>query len=173
MSRKRYTAEQIIGKLRDELLNREIFDTLLEAKVLVGRWRRHYDQARPHSALGYRPPTPEALDDACFYKVGDKKVSFYCPERVFMYMAPRKTRLRLDLFTGGEPLGDVKQFDYEKGGQKWGGITVTDERALRKTLPWVEESCRRIKQAIKNNEPTGWYAEIEESPEEADDECDK
>jgi len=52
--------ESFIGKLRDELLEREIFDTLLEAKVLVERWRRHYNRFRPHSALGYRAPAPEA-----------------------------------------------------------------------------------------------------------------
>jgi len=52
--------ESFNGKLRDELLNRESFDTLLEAKVLAERWRRHYNTRRPHSALGYRPPAPEA-----------------------------------------------------------------------------------------------------------------
>ncbi|GAB4147707.1 MAG: hypothetical protein Tsb009_21030 [Planctomycetaceae bacterium] len=49
------------GTLRDELLNGEIFDTLLEAKVLIERWRREYSQVRPHSALGYRAPAPEAF----------------------------------------------------------------------------------------------------------------
>lgn len=53
--------ESFNGKLRDELLNVEIFDTLLEAKVLVERWRRHYNTIRPHSSLGYRPPAPEAF----------------------------------------------------------------------------------------------------------------
>lgn len=53
--------ESFNGKLRDELLNREIFDTLLEAKILVERWRREYNQVRPHSSLGYRPPAPEAI----------------------------------------------------------------------------------------------------------------
>ena len=53
--------ESFNGKLRDELLNVEVFDTLLEAKVLVERWRKHYNTVRPHSALGYRPPAPEAL----------------------------------------------------------------------------------------------------------------
>jgi hypothetical protein len=46
---------------RDELLNPEIFDTLLEAQVLVERWRRHYNAVRPHSSLGYRPPAPETV----------------------------------------------------------------------------------------------------------------
>ncbi len=53
--------ESFNGKLRDELLNREIFDTLLEAKVLIERWRVEYNTWRPHSALGYRPPAPEAI----------------------------------------------------------------------------------------------------------------
>ena len=52
--------ESFNGKLRDELLNVEIFDTLREAKVLAERWRRGYNQRRPHSALAYRPPAPEA-----------------------------------------------------------------------------------------------------------------
>jgi len=42
-------------------LNREIFDTLFEAKVLVERWRKEYNQIRPHSSLGYRPPAPEVI----------------------------------------------------------------------------------------------------------------
>jgi transposase InsO family protein len=49
------------GKLRDELLNGEKFDTVLEAQVLVENWRRHYNAVRPHSSLGYRPPAPEAV----------------------------------------------------------------------------------------------------------------
>jgi putative transposase len=53
--------ESFIGKLRDELLNREIFYTLKEASILIEQWRRHYTGVRPHSALGYRPPTPETI----------------------------------------------------------------------------------------------------------------
>jgi len=53
--------ESFIGKLRDELLNGEVLDTLEEAKVLVEAWRKAYNRIRPHSSLGYRPPAPEAL----------------------------------------------------------------------------------------------------------------
>jgi transposase InsO family protein len=49
------------GKLRDELLDCEVFNTPREARVLIERWRRHYNAVRPHSALGYRPPAPEAV----------------------------------------------------------------------------------------------------------------
>jgi transposase InsO family protein len=48
--------------MRDEFLNLERFDTLEEAKVLVERWMRTYNQFRPHSALGYRPPAPETIE---------------------------------------------------------------------------------------------------------------
>jgi len=47
-------------KLRDELLNREIFYSLKEAKAVIGQWRSHYNAARPHSSLAYRPPAPQA-----------------------------------------------------------------------------------------------------------------
>lgn len=53
--------ESFNGKLRDELLDREIFDTLLEAQALIEGWRKEYNQVRPHSSLGYRPPAPEAI----------------------------------------------------------------------------------------------------------------
>lgn len=53
--------ESFNGKLRDELLKREVFDTLYEAKVLIERWREEYNTVRPHSSLGYRPPAPEAI----------------------------------------------------------------------------------------------------------------
>jgi len=53
--------ESFNGKLRDELLNREVFTTLTEAKVLIERWRKEYNKERPHSALKYRPPAPEAM----------------------------------------------------------------------------------------------------------------
>ena len=87
MPRKRHTPEQIIGKLceaevglasgqtvlevcralgiteqlRDELLDGEIFYSLKEAQVLIELWRHHYNTVRPHSALGYRPPAPQAI----------------------------------------------------------------------------------------------------------------
>src|SRR5258708_27894205 len=53
--------ESFNGKLRDELLNGEIFYTMKEAQIVMENWRRHYNTVRPHSSLGYRPPAPEAL----------------------------------------------------------------------------------------------------------------
>ncbi len=56
--------ESLNGKLRDKLLNREIFYTLVEAKVLIERWHREYNWKRPHNAVGYRPPAPVAIEAA-------------------------------------------------------------------------------------------------------------
>ena len=53
--------ESFNGKLRNELLDRKLFDTLWEVKVLVEGWRQTYNRIRPHSALGYRPPAPETI----------------------------------------------------------------------------------------------------------------
>lgn len=53
--------ESFNGKMRDELLNGEIFDTLAEAKVITERWRHFYNTKRIHSSLGYKPPAPETL----------------------------------------------------------------------------------------------------------------
>ncbi len=53
--------ERFNGSLRDELLNGEIFYTMTEAKVLIEAWRKHYNEVRPHSSLGYKPPAPKVL----------------------------------------------------------------------------------------------------------------
>jgi transposase InsO family protein len=54
--------ESFNSKLRDELLNGEIFYTLEEARIIIESWRRHYNEVRPHSSLGYKPPAPEAFN---------------------------------------------------------------------------------------------------------------
>ncbi|SIT15230.1 Integrase core domain-containing protein [Paracoccus saliphilus] len=53
--------ESFNAKIRDELLNGEIFYSLAEAKIVIESWRRHYNTKRPHSSLGYRPPAPEIV----------------------------------------------------------------------------------------------------------------
>ena len=54
--------ESFNGKLRDELLNGEIFYSLKEAKIVIEQWRKHYNTIRPHSSLGYRPPAPQTMN---------------------------------------------------------------------------------------------------------------
>lgn len=52
--------ESFNARMRDELLNGEIFFTLREARTVIESWRRHYNAIRPHTALDYQPPAPEA-----------------------------------------------------------------------------------------------------------------
>jgi transposase InsO family protein len=53
--------ESFNARLRDELLNGEIFYTLREAQIIIESWRRHYNTIRPHASLGYKPPAPEVF----------------------------------------------------------------------------------------------------------------
>jgi transposase InsO family protein len=57
--------ESFNGRLQDELLKREVFYTLKEARVLIERWRWHYNHVRPHSSLGYQAPAPAARAAGC------------------------------------------------------------------------------------------------------------
>ena len=53
--------ESFNGKLRDELLDGEVFYTMTEVQVLTAQYRQIYNQVRPHSSLNYRPPAPEMI----------------------------------------------------------------------------------------------------------------
>ena len=53
--------ESFNARLRDELLEGEIFYSLKEAQIVIESWRRHYNAVRPHASLGYRPPAPEVF----------------------------------------------------------------------------------------------------------------
>jgi putative transposase len=53
--------ESFNARLRDELLDGEIFYSLREAEIIIESWRRHYNAVRPHASLGYRPPAPEVF----------------------------------------------------------------------------------------------------------------
>ncbi len=105
-------------------------------------------------------------DEATFYKVGDRNVSFYSPERAFIFLNPRKNILRLHLFTGGKKLGKVKQFEFESAAEKWGGLSASSEAELKAALPWVSQSLKRIREAIRRNEPTGWHAKLDSGDED-------
>ena len=53
--------ESFNARLRDELLNGEIFYSLREARIIIESWRRYYNTVRPHGSLGYRAPAPEVF----------------------------------------------------------------------------------------------------------------
>ncbi|WP_018702174.1 integrase core domain-containing protein, partial [Anaeromusa acidaminophila] len=53
--------ESFNSKMRDEFLNREIFDSMVEVDILTKRWVLEYNTIRPHSSLGYKPPAPQTI----------------------------------------------------------------------------------------------------------------
>jgi len=78
-------------------VNGEIFYTLRDAQVLIEQWRQHYNRVRPHSALGYRPPAPEAQRPAAMQITLSKQVTRYeeigpYAERVFRQTDPWGSR---------------------------------------------------------------------------------
>jgi len=81
--------ESFNGRLRDELLNGEMFYTLKEAKVMIEQWRVHYNTVRPHSALGYRPPAPQAVIAHAAAGCATLRMSFAPPA------AGQKSRVRV------------------------------------------------------------------------------
>lgn len=108
----------------------------------------------------------KSISEEIWRKVGTTPVcSYYSPERVFVYAAFQKQGLKLTVFTRGQTIGGVKKIKYEKAGAKWGRIYLKNEDDLGKVLAVARQSLTLIQEAIKKNEPTGWYAELEEEEE--------
>jgi len=108
----------------------------------------------------------KSIDDEIWSKVAKTTVSYYAPERVFLYTWFRRKAITFDLFTRGQKIEGVHNYDPLKGGAKWGWIRLDNDAELPKVLEAVKKSHQLIKEAIRNNEPTGWYAKAEESEEE-------
>lgn len=107
------------------------------------------------------------ISDEIWYKVTvSPGVTYYSPERVFVYLDFQKQGLKLTIFTRGEKIDNVISFNYKKGGAKWGRIYLKNEKDVEKALLAIKKSYEFIKAAIKANEPTGWFAELEEGDNE-------
>ena len=104
----------------------------------------------------------KSINDEIWSKVAKTTVTYYSPERVFIYTNFRQRFISFDLFTKGEKIEGVMTYDPTKGGAKWGGINLKNEKDFPKVLDAVKTSYHFIREAVKNNEPTGWYAKIEE-----------
>lgn len=109
------------------------------------------------------------VDNAIWRKVAPRDFSFYSPKRVFAYARPQKRSLRVTLFTRGEPLAGVSPVGYETGGYKWGRIHVRSQEDVEEAVNAMAEAWRRLCTAVDRNEPTGWYAEVEDAAEEESD----
>ena len=111
----------------------------------------------------------KSIDEGIWSKVAKTTVTYYSPERVFLYTYFKKREVEFQLFTRGEKIEGVGSFDLSKaGGAKWGHICLKSDEELPKVLDAIKISYQHIKEAIKNNEPTGWYAKVEEEEDEED-----
>lgn len=106
------------------------------------------------------------LSEDVWRKYGDKVATYYSPKRVFVYLKWRKKKgVRLTIFTRGRSIPGVKQYEFERGGAKWGGITISSasQRSLAKKV--LTTSFKRMKAALAANENTGWFAKLDEDDE--------
>jgi len=157
-----------IKELENHPIRRPDVPTSSEGGEALDAWfAEHGVQDRVRGLFRSLSEQVKAIDDACFYKVNKTTITFYSPERTFLYVYPRHNALRMALFTGGEPLDGV-QMEHKKSGQKWGMLSVSDQDELEKAFLSVAESHKRINAAIKRNEPTGSNAKLDESTGEAE-----
>ena len=108
----------------------------------------------------------KSISEEIWSKPTSGGVTYYSPERVFIYTDFQKQGLRITLFTRGKEIEGVEKGQWVKGGAKWGRIYVTDDKNLEISLKAIKQSYKFIKEAIKKNEPTGWYAELEDEVEQ-------
>jgi len=106
-------------------------------------------------------PQIKGLSDDVWLKVGTTLLSYYCPERTFVYVRLQKQGLNLTVFTRGEHIEGVKSIEYENAGAKWGRIYIKSADDLEPAMRGIKKSYQLIREAIENNENTSWYARLD------------
>jgi hypothetical protein len=99
------------------------------------------------------------IDKAIWRKVGESSITYYSPEKVFAYLRVQKKGLRFTVFTNGRNIPGVELIEYERAGQKWGSLFISTETEIPKVTRSLKSSFRRLVDAIKRGDNTGWYAE--------------
>jgi len=99
------------------------------------------------------------LNKEIWRKVGEKNITYYCPERVFAYVKVQKKAIRFTMFTNGKSIKGVEPIDYDRGGQKWGRLWISNEHEKSTATKALSTSFKRITEALKRGDNTGWFAE--------------
>ena len=95
-------------------------------------------------------------------KIAKYSIFYYSPERVFFNISIQKKGLRIHVFTSGGNIKGVETISEEGNyAQKWGRFYIRKESDIKQALRTLKKSRDLIKEAIKSNENTGWYAEVE------------
>jgi hypothetical protein len=97
----------------------------------------------------------KGIDDSIWVKYAQTAITYYSPEKVFVYLKFRKSSLFLTVYTDQQALAGVENI---KNHENWGKMHVDKQTELPAALTAIEKSFEIIKQAVKNNENTGWYA---------------
>lgn len=103
----------------------------------------------------------KSISEEIWSKPTSSGLTYYSPERVFIYMDFQKQGLRIILFTRGKEIEGIERGQWAKGGAKWGRTYVRQDKDLESSLKAIKQSYTAIKEAIKENETTGWFAELE------------
>lgn len=106
----------------------------------------------------------KSIDDSIWKKIARWSVTFYSPERVFAYVKTQKSSIKIQCYTGNTPIKRVE--NPWDDAPKWGRCYLKKEDDLNKIMKILEESYKRVCQALTNNENTGWFAKIEEEEKE-------
>jgi hypothetical protein len=128
---------------------------------------KHLENAKPEIRSMFKEfdSKVKEISEEIWVKPYKHGVTYYSPERVFIYQGIQKKGLRLTLFTRGKDLKGVEQ-SWKVKGAKWGRIYIRQKKDIDPAIAVGRQSYKLIKEAIKVNEPTGWHAEIEEEEEE-------
>ncbi len=102
----------------------------------------------------------KSIDGAIYYKVAKYRLMYYSPKRVFAAIALRKEFINIHLFTNGKRLKGVEPFSGDYG-YKWGRTYVNGKADIPNAISVLKRSHQMINQCMKDNIPTGWYAETE------------
>jgi predicted transport protein len=95
------------------------------------------------------------IDESIWVKYAQTAITYYSPEKVFVYLKLRKNFLALTVFTKQNNIDGVENI---KDHENWGNLHVHNTNDLPKVISAINTSYVLIKEAVKNNENTGWYA---------------
>jgi len=106
------------------------------------------------------------ISDKIYFKTNKaNSVTYYSPDRVFIHLIFQKQGLKLHLFTRGEDINGVENFDYDRGGSKWGKVILKKSSEIDKMITIIKRSHELIVEAINSKEKTGWFSKLEDENE--------
>jgi len=100
-------------------------------------------------------------DKNVWRKINKNSIFYYGPERVSFSIKIQKQGLRIQLFTSGKKMKGVETFGDGSYAQKWGVMFVKSNGEMPLAIQNIKQSLKLIRHALKYNEPTGWYSEVE------------